>query len=106
MNRRAKKLLAIAFSGILSTSALVMTAQAATSATVCCDNPILVDYTESSYGDPAPDYHTVWVEIGTKCKNCDKIEIHLVGKYFEEHDYDYYDLENHRRYCKCGDSFG
>ena len=102
-----KKLVAmIALSGVLSASALGITAQAAGRMTACCTSPQLVNFTETYRYDPAPDHHSVGMRTGKECK-CGYREVYTddwIG--YEEHDYDIYDLENRRRYCECGDSFG
>lgn len=100
-----KKLLAmIALSGVLSASALAVTAQAAERSTACCDQPSFVYFSEEYYGNPNPYGHDVWKRTGTRCTSCKNVEIYtdeFLGR--EEHDYDTYDLNNHVRYCKCGD---
>lgn len=101
-----KKLLAmIALSGVLSASAFAATTQAAERATACCTNPSIVEFSEVYRGNPYPDYHYVCRRTGLKCNNCHEI-LEIYSDEFlgiEEHDYDYYDLNNHRRYCECGD---
>lgn len=101
-----KKLFAaIALSGVLSVSALAMTAQAAESSTVCCTRPRFVDFSETYYGNPGKDYHDVYKRTGIRCQHCGYSET-LTDDFWglEEHDYDIYDLDNHVRYCKCGDA--
>ena len=100
-----KKLLAMtALFGVLSVSAA--TAQAAGRAGVCCDAPHFVTYSEE-----VPDYYDQYIHkivrtSWTECDNCGRSQedytTELVG--YEEHDYHIYDLENHVRYCDCGDS--
>ena len=100
-----KKLLAMtALFGVLSVSAA--TAQAAGRAEACCDAPHFVTYSEE-----VPDYYDQYIHkivrtSWTECANCGQSQgdftKELVG--YEEHDYDIYDLENHTRYCICGDS--
>ncbi len=94
----------VVLSGVLALSSLAATAQAAGRAYACCTRLNISETTEYSYGDPAPTYHVVWSTTTIRCKACGHTEVYE-NKTYEEHDYDIYDLENHRRYCKCGDWF-
>ena len=102
--RIMKKLLAMTvLFEVLSVSAA--TAQAAGRAETCCDKPNIVAH----YIDDCTYYnqyvHQVVRTTWTECLHCGhngEPTKELVG--YEEHDYNTYDLENHVRYCDCGDS--
>lgn len=107
MNRPVKKLLAVtALSGILSVSALALTAQAAGRMTACCSQPKMRDYLERHYVYEDDNKHAAWEERGIKCENCGTKEVYYDQfDFYEEHDYDIYDLQNRKRFCVCGDYF-
>ena len=89
--------------GVLSVSAA--TAQAAGRAGDCCSAPHL----ESYFYDEDFDYYNQYVHqfvriTWTECMNCGNQGEPTEEVMYEEHDYDIYDLENHTRYCRCGDS--
>ena len=103
--RIMKKLLAMTvLFEVLSVSAA--TAQAAGRAEACCDAPHFVTCYEDVPGYYNQYTHQIVRTSWTKCANCDQSQedytTELVG--YEEHDYNTYDLENHVRYCDCGDS--
>jgi len=106
MSDMKKYLAVVTMAGALAASIPAGMAKAALNMDNCCSWPQIQEVESYVYSCYDQSQHMVQMIKVTCCPNCgmiiseDTIDLGL-----EEHDHEFYDLENKRRYCKCGDYY-